>query len=265
VLGFAAVGALVVVLAAVDVRFFGEPLREWFRPQAIVTFTGVVAGFLVLRWQLATQHRNATRANAEKDRNQLHLEIYRDVAEQNEKASRALHALGAEVGLRANMAASLASLPTPPAFPEPGAALELQSAATAEVIALMGALEKWEIAIGPGVANFKGALRDGLDQLRKDFDRVHRVLLAVAYAKPAVGAADLVEGKAAGDGLQNAAMTIASYIWDLRIALQNELLGGLFDYHVPERQPGDLQYKAVTLEGSWAPPTRSSSRSGVRM
>ena len=79
----------------------------------------------------------------------------------------------------------------------------------------------------------------------------------MAYAKAPVGAADLVEAKAAGDGLQNAAMTIISYIWDLRTALQNELLGGLFDYRVPERRPSDPRYKAVTLRGTWEPPAKS--------
>ncbi len=58
-----AVGAGVLGLAAVDVLIFGEPLREWFKPQPILTFAGVVAGFLVLRWQLATQHRNTLRVN----------------------------------------------------------------------------------------------------------------------------------------------------------------------------------------------------------
>jgi len=54
--------------------------------------------------------------------------------------------------------------------------------------------------------------------------------------------------KAAARGLQEATFTIASYIWDLRIALQNKLLGGLFEYRVPVRRPTDPRYKAVTLE-----------------
>src|SRR5713226_4660318 len=112
-----AVGAGVLGLAAVDVRIFGEPLREWFKPQPILTFAGVIIGFLVLRWQLATQHRNTLRVNAEKDRNQLHLEIYRDIAVQSAKTSRALQVFGS-IGLQADMAAALALLPVPPAFPE---------------------------------------------------------------------------------------------------------------------------------------------------
>src|SRR5437667_340037 len=95
--GVAMVAAFVVALAAVDVLVFGDQLREWLKPQPILTLAGVVAGVIVLRWQLATQHTNTRLADAEKDRNQLHLEIYRDVAEQNDKASRALHALGAEI------------------------------------------------------------------------------------------------------------------------------------------------------------------------
>jgi hypothetical protein len=246
-----AVGALIVAVAAVDVRIFGEPWREWLRPQPILTFTSVITGFLVLRWQLAVQHRNAMRANAEKDRNQLHLEIYRDIALQSEKASRALRDFGA-LGMETSMAASLADLPAPPAFPEPHRVRELWQAATAEVIALNASLEKWEIAMGPGAANFKRALGDGLTGLSKAVDRVQP---ALAFATARRAPADLDRAKAAGDGLHEATLTIDAYIWDLRIALQNELLGGLFIYRVPMRQPGDQQYKAVTLAGSWTPLT----------
>src|SRR5881396_820749 len=131
-----AVGAGVLGLAAVDVLVFGGPLREWFKPQPILTFAGVIVGFLVLRWQLATQHQNTLRVNAEKNRNELHLEIYRDIAAQSEKTAREVQAFGS-IGMRADMAAALrASLPAPLAFPESDEVRKLWHAATAEVIAL---------------------------------------------------------------------------------------------------------------------------------
>ena len=103
--------------------------------QPILTFAGVIIGVLVLRWQLAAQHRNTLRADAEKDRNQLHLEIYRDIALQSQKTAREVQVFGT-IGLRADMAAALASFPTPPAFPELDEVRNLWHAATAEVIAL---------------------------------------------------------------------------------------------------------------------------------
>lgn len=42
----------------------------------------LISGFLILAWQLRAQHDNAVRANAERDRNALHLEIYKDTAAQ---------------------------------------------------------------------------------------------------------------------------------------------------------------------------------------
>jgi hypothetical protein len=182
----ATIVALVLVLAVIDVRIFGGRLHEWFKPQPILTFAGVIAGFLVLRWQLAIQHQNAMHANAEKDRNQLYLEIYRDIAQQSEQTTRALQDYGA-VGLRVHMAATLATLPTPPAFPQPDEVRALWSAATAEVIALMGKLEKWEIAIGPGVMNFKRAFADCRETLTGRMENLLSALADVHVLGPGAG------------------------------------------------------------------------------
>jgi hypothetical protein len=228
-----AVGAGILGVAAMDVLIFGGPLREWFKPQPILTFAGVIVGFLVLRWQLAIQHQNTVRVNAENKRNELHLEIYRDIAAQGEKTAREVQAFGS-IGLRIDMAAALTSLPTPPVFPEAEELRKLWQTATAEVIALMGALEKWEIALGGGVANFKRALREGLDETSKAVDRIQPGLV---LAKTRGAPPDLEAIRTAGQNLQATTLTISSYIWDLRIALQNRLLGGLFQYRVPVRQP----------------------------
>jgi len=34
------------------------------------------------------------------------------------------------------------------------------------------------------------------------------------------------------------------------------LIGGLFAHRVPERQPTNPRYKAVTLRGTWEPPAK---------
>jgi len=59
---------------------------------------------------------------------------------------------------------------------------QLRSAATAEVIALMGALEKWEIALDGGAANFKRALSEGLSDISKVIERIQPAL-AVAKTR----------------------------------------------------------------------------------
>ena len=66
--------------------------------------------------------------------------------------------------------------------------------------------------------------------------------------------ADLEALKDAGNGLHEATLNIDTYIWDLRIALQNTLLGGRFEYRIPVRKPGDPQYRAVTLDVASADP-----------
>jgi len=67
--------------------------------------------------------------------------------------------------------------------------------ATAEVSALTGALEKWEISLGAGVANFKRALSDGLSETSKAVDRIQP---ALAFARTP---ADLDAAKTAGNYL----------------------------------------------------------------
>ena len=108
------------------------PKRRWPWPGAC-SFGSTSC--CAIRWTTTS-----SAAEAEPDRNQLYLEIYRDIAQQSEQTTRALQDYGA-VGLRVHMAATLATLPTPPAFPQPDEVRALWSAATAEVIALMASLK----------------------------------------------------------------------------------------------------------------------------
>src|SRR5437899_2541533 len=108
-LTLALIAAVVVALAAVDVLVFRDPLRDWFKPQPIATLAGIIFGFFLLRMQLRAQHQHTVDANTKKDRDALHLEIYRDIAAQSEKTLREVRALGA-LGMQTDMAAALAAL-----------------------------------------------------------------------------------------------------------------------------------------------------------
>src|SRR5438874_7573448 len=76
---------LVLVLFATDWKLNGHP-QDWVRPERSLTALGLVTGFFVLGWQLTRQHQNALRVETEKARNQLHLEIYKDLASASEAA-----------------------------------------------------------------------------------------------------------------------------------------------------------------------------------
>ena len=43
-------------------------------------------------------------------------------------------------------------------------------------------------------------------------------------------------------------MDLQAYIWDLQIALQNRLLGNLFDNRVAIRKPNDPKYKVLDID-----------------
>ena len=216
-----AVGVLVVSAAAVHVLGFGGSLKDWFSPHPILTLAGVLLGFIGLWWQLDVQHKNTLQANAEKDRNALKLEIYRDLAATSEDADRSL--------IRTIELATVAP-----------SSVELHntwSNCSTAVVALMTRLEKWEIALGPRCAAVRRALGEGLAEVN-----TAAANLLSAMETPGSILQD------ASVALHGATFELAGVVWDIRIETQNMLLGGLFTYRIPRRQPPDPSIRVATLE-----------------
>jgi hypothetical protein len=233
-IGIMAVAAFVGLAIVVNVGVFREPLREWLKPQPILTLAGVLVGVIVLRWQLSVQHRNALRANAEKDRNELNLEIYRDVSGASEEADRAVMPL---FGLTIAGDGAWTFEIEPPKVSE---FRDATNRCTEAMVAVLARIQKWEIAFGGGHSKFAKALSQKRDNVR---DTTARLLSLMETP----GGADAFALREAVRGVRYTILELTGLLWDLRVESQNLLLGGLFQYRVPRRQPTDPSITVTTL------------------
>lgn len=248
---------LVLVLAfvafvALDLSFSGE-LRDWVRPERALTAVSVLGGFILLSWQLRRQHENSLRADTVKARNELRLAIYREIASVIESASRTINETDAAFSSLKGQVFMVQRLghrfdAAQHSF-EPLHAKIITSEQS--VIAVMAALEKWEIGIGPEFQAFKRAFSEHSKTLREAFSS----LMAVGHLPPFVPPQDAEtfdKLDASAGQVWDAGMDLICDLWDLRVALQNRLLGGLFDWRVPPRTPGDPHVKATIVSTDYA-------------
>jgi len=233
----------------------GGALRDWSKPQPTLTMASILAGFLILTWQLNRQHRNTIESNAEIARNELKLEVYRDLATASQRAAKTLQKLHSDVmavdmdlGIRLQHYANFNQvLPSRHTFQK---MTYQQSAAETEVIGLMAEMEKWEIALGTEFQSFKEAIGNHLQQsggkCRDYFWSMRDFFGQTTRWPPKQGEPPELNAKA-----KEAAEVIFDVImdiWDLRIATQNRLLGNLFTYRVPTRKPGDSSITVLKLQ-----------------
>ncbi len=227
---------------AVHVLALRGDIADWVKPERSLTMIGVLAGFIILAWQLNRQHRNSLAMS----RNALWLEIYREIADASKAASNALQD-------------SLASRAIPPLTLGLSTALTFQEIsdsrfrATHAVIALMAMMEKWEIALGGDFQRFKQALSETLNAWGECVDRITHDLMPYLIGTGGTGritppAEDIVEKlKVLERDQVQRKIDVLAVIWDLRVASQNRLLGGLFTYRVPVRKPLDPGMRVTTI------------------
>jgi len=232
----------------------GGSLQDWIRPQPTLTLFGVFAGFLLLSWQLNKQHQNTIESNKEAARNSLKMEVYRDLATAAQRASSALHKLNGEV-MAADMDLGMRILShskynqiLSSRHTFEGLSQEV-SRANRQVISLMTIMEKWEIALGSDFKTFKEKIVNDLQREGKecrDYFWGLRDFLGLHNRWPPEEE-ELKKLKTSTKKAQDAVFDVVMDIWDLRIATQNRLLGGLFTYRLPVRKPGDPTESVLTL------------------
>lgn len=237
----------------IDIQLGGN-WRDWIRPQPTLTLVSIVAGFFLLTWQLNKQHRNTLESNTEAARNRLKLEIYSDLAAAGQRASSALLKLHSnmtvadlDLQIRVDHYSKFSQiLPSRHTFQ--GMNHE-QSKAETQVIRLMAAMEKWEIALGTDFQPFKKSIGDHLQQAgqkHRDFLWGMRDYFGLT-AKWPPEQDEIRKLKVKAAEAAEAVFDVVMDVWDLRIATQNQLLGGLFTYRIPVRKPRDPTVKVLTL------------------
>jgi hypothetical protein len=241
--------AVLVVAVVLDIVWFTRRFAvksPWLEPQPILSVATLILGFLLLNWQLGKQHRNALEANRRQGQDRLKLDIFKEIADRIEGTRVPLTEFGmvptgfvGELMLR--QTSGIASHYQPQLQ-------NLPKEASDSVVALMATLESYEIAM-PEFAVFRKELSDSLQHAMVAFGDF--VLLAAPLAGPHEHPRE-IENR--GELSRMATITmkttvnLTSLIWDLRVAAQNYLLGGLFpDRRVPERNPDDPSVKVIRL------------------
>ena len=125
---------------------------------------------------------------------------------------------------------------------EPPKASEFRDAAnrcTDSMVAVLARIQKWEIAFAGGHSKFAKGLSQSLEHVRDAATKLFPLMAA--------GNSEGHTLRDAGRGVQLAALGLTGLLWDLRVESQNLLLGGLFQYRVPRRQPTDASVSVMTL------------------
>ena len=125
------------------------------------------------------------------------------------------------------------------------------SRANRQVISLMTVMEKWEISLGSDFKTFKEKIGNDVQRGGKecrDYFWGLRDFLGLSNRWPPEEE-ELKKLKTSTKKAQDAVFDVVMDIWDLRIATQNRLLGGLFTHRLPVRKPGDPTESVLTLPG----------------
>jgi hypothetical protein len=101
---------------------------------------------------------------------------------------------------------------------------------TEAMVGVLARIQRWEIAFGGGHSKFARALTERLDHARDA-----AIKLLSLLETPGGGDASVLRGAIVE--VHHVALELTGLLWDLRIESQNLLLGGLFQYRVPRRQP----------------------------
>lgn len=234
--------------------------------QPIIESLGIVIGALIVVWQLGRQHTNAIAQQRDNLREQMRLEIYRDMASKLVGASGALSELHAGCfsiasGLRLRRQM----------LDEHGRDIgwsdwthemlqELGSRTSARLLDVTWIMETYEIAF-PGFQEVKSRLVQTSAALSRAFGDFHAkvsqyltIILPAEQAQalgqtrirpaPPTGA-ELDEVEGLSDRLSQIGFDMLGYLFDLRVAAQNHLLAGIFPGRVQEQQPADPRIEVL--------------------
>ncbi len=229
--------------------------------QSAVTLLAGVVGVLVVFVQIGRQARHAIAQNRHNEALKLKLEIYKETLRIHDEAQDREIALSSYVRLFPIAIANARTLlvqgvtPTPPTNRVPQL-IELKTRADEGAIGIVILTEKWQI-IDPRLEIFRTAI----NVAKYDVDEAWRHYFEFAmHAHPVespqgnifpwtpLNDADLKTLQRKSDGLLEALGVLGSFVYDLRVEMQNALLGELFPTPLPARNPIDPKYMVVKLE-----------------
>ena len=246
-------------------------MATWFEQNAVnlighaLTVIGIVAAAATVVWQLGRQHKSFLLLQRDNAREELKLRLHemltqkvRKLSSANVRATMYAYMIPLNVeNYQRQLAQGLQPAPVKERAPEFS---WLNTEANNALIGLIQEFEAWSIAF-PGIEIFQVALNAANHDAREACVPLFSALLRVLPMDPPENAPPnmprpLVPSPISKDEYEQliklverykeAMDDIGSYVHDLTIESQNNLLSGLFDRRVPLRQPLDPKLKVIT-------------------
>lgn len=231
---------------------------------AAATLLAATFAAIVVAWQVRAQARNAVAQSEKNEATKLKLQIYERILSICSEASDANLNLKSFVrlftmSLRRLQIAKENGWPIRPPDERYAEFARLRSEAQMKAIAVTTSVESWTI-VDPRMAIFQTANSAALEDLRNTTDGYFRAAMRLFPAPmpddpmklfpwDVPSEDDIVVLEKAAETVTDAADTLMCYIYDFRVEMQKNLVGGLFPKgDVPVRAPLDPKHVVITLE-----------------
>lgn len=234
----------------------------------------IIVGVIVVLLQVYLQHRSELRLQQENYRERLRLQVYREISAAVTDASarvRDAHLYAFTLPASLEMfhdALARGGLAPSPVKQRAEDFAAKHGDAERSLHGLVNLLGTYEVTV-PRLDIFSIALEATAHDLREEFQRLHRHLLDVLPieirikdgSNQTVNVKDLSreqlrELNGLTSSYSSAGLTLISYLLDLKVELQNRLVGPLFGVSVARRCPIDPEVKVITTDAEDYAPLR---------
>lgn len=247
---------------------------SWLEQNAVglvghgLTLIGLFSAAGTIAWQLAKQHKNSLALQRENAREALKLQVYEKLIPQIRKASHCIcgsgmYAFTIPIHLDIYFSQQSSGFSPNPVTDRAQELLRLHGEASSSLVELIEEFESWGIAF-PGIEVFQVALNVVSFDMRESFHELHTALLPAlpfdipmspgssvtmgSTRQPSLLPGQLESLKSLVDRYKAATDDAASYLYDLTIEAQNNLLSNMFQRRLPPRNPLDPSCKVISTQ-----------------
>ena len=234
----------------------------------VITLTGIVVGALIIVWQMNRQHKGALELQRKNAKEALKVELHKSLVDYVDSAvdaqsDAAMYVYMLPSSLLAFQTQVEMGMDTSPIKERSSIFSDKHFAGRNAITKLIGALESYEI-VNPGLRIFRTALasaeHDVNDSQRELFFELLKVLpIDVPHERQnKIGAEVIwrsppdrektVELQRLIQTYFDCSLNVTTYLYDLKIEIQNTLLSGLFETRIEPRKPLDPKCVVITTE-----------------
>ena len=250
-------------------------MAQWFEQNAVdligygITFLGIIVAAGVVVWQIGRQHKDSLALQRDNAREELKLRVHGLLVQRIRKLSDAnvsagMYAFMIPMTLETIQEQFARGLPPSSVRQRAIEFSRLHDEASQAVVELLWDFEAWSIAF-PGLEVFRAALHSANHDAREAyFPLFNQLLIALPMDPPEdappevprpvgglplpLSGVEMARLKVLVDRYKWAMDDISNYVYDLTIESQNNLLSGLFEHRVPQRQPIDPRFRVISTD-----------------